>query len=76
MTNTETLTLFPCRKAKVPYTFKKSSLLKAPCITQIGCHLQFKGRTPCKSCYINKRSAQSVSDIHMILTTCIKLMYT
>ena len=43
MTNTETLTLFPCRKAKVPYTFKKSSLLKAPCITQIGCHLQFKG---------------------------------
>ena len=77
MTNTETLlTLFLCRKTKVPYTFKKSSALKASCITQIRCHLQFRRRKPCKSCCINKRSAQSVPDIHMILTTCIKLMYT
>ena len=70
------LTLFPCRKTKVLYTFKKSSPLKASCITQIRCHLQFKWRTSCKSCCINKRSAQSVSDIHMILTTCIKLLCT
>lgn len=63
MANTETLTLFPCRKTKVLYTFKKSSPLKASCITQIGCHLQFKWRTPCKFRHINKRSAQSVSDI-------------
>ena len=44
MANTETLlTLFPCRKTKVLYTLKKSSPLKASCITQLGVTYSLSG---------------------------------